>query len=196
MVLRSIFFLLVFFTQLSFSQFEYGLKGGLNFGSSGDIVVVTDQLQKEGDLTSKTGYHLGAYSEVYFLMFYLRPEFQYTKLSSQFEDDLIDNERIELPLSIGYSILGPISLFLGPIVYYNLSQKAKELKLEKIQNTTSLGLHIGARLKLGALGVDVRYEKGFSTTETKLLSQAGIPVSGQIDSQKDQFTLGVSFKIN
>ena len=196
MVLRSIFFLLVFFTQLSFSQFEYGLKGGLNFGSSGDIVVVTDQLQKEGDLTSKTGYHLGAYSEVYFLMFYLRPEFQYTKLSSQFEDDLIDNERIELPLSIGYSILGPISLFLGPIVYYNLSQKANELKLEKIQNTTSLGLHIGARLKLGALGVDVRYEKGLSTTETKLLSQAGIPVSGQIDSQKDQFTLGVSFKLN
>ena len=196
MVLRSIFFLLVFCTQLSFSQFEYGLKGGLNFGSSGDIVVVTDQLQKEGDLTSKTGYHLGVYSEVYFLMFYLRPEFQYTKLSSQFEDDLIDNERIELPLSLGYSILGPISLFLGPIVYYNLSQKANELKLEKIQNTTSLGLHIGARLKLGALGVDVRYEKGLSTTETKLLSQAGIPVSGQIDSQKDQFTLGVSFKIN
>ena len=196
MELRPIFFLLFFCTQLSFSQLEYGVKGGLNFGSSGDIEVFTDQLQKEGDLTSNTGYHLGVYSEVYFLMFYFRPEFQYTKLSSQFEDDLIDNERIELPLSIGYSILGPISLFLGPIVYYNLSQKANELKLEKIQNTTSLGLHIGARLKLGALGVDVRYEKGFSTTETKLLSQAGIPVSGQIDSQKDQFTLGVSFKIN
>lgn len=159
-------------------------------------MVVTDQLQKEGDLTSNTGYHLGVYSEVYFLMFYLRPEFQYTKLSSQFEDDLIDNERIELPLSLGYSILGPISLFLGPIAYYNLSQKANEFKLKKIQNTTSLGFHIGARLKLGAIGVDVRYEKGLSNTETKLLSQAGIPFSGQIDSQKDQFTLGVSFKIN
>ena len=196
MELRPIFFPLVFFTQLSFSQFEYGLKGGLNFGSSGDIVVVTDQLQKEGDLTSNTGYHLGVYSEVYFLMFYFRPEFQYTKLSSQFEDDLIDNERIELPLSLGYSILGPISLFLGPIAYYNLSQKANEMKLEKIQNATSLGLHIGARLKLGALGLDVRYEKGLSNTETKLLSQSGIPVSGQIDSQKDQFTFGISFKLN
>lgn len=196
MELRPIFFLLFFCTQLSFSQFEYGVKGGLNFGSSGDIVVVTDQLQKEGNLTSNTGYHLGVYSEVYFLMFYFRPEFQYTKLSSQFEDDLIDNERIELPLSLGYSILGPISLFLGPIAYYNLSQKANEMKLEKIQNTTSLGLHIGARLKLGALGLDVRYEKGLSNTETKLLSQSGIPVSGQIDSQKDQFTLGISFKLN
>ena len=196
MELRPIFFFLVFCTQLSFSQFEYGLKGGLNFGSSGNIVVVTDQLQKEGDLSSNTGYHLGVYSEVYFLMFYFRPEFQYTKLSSQFEDNLIVNERIELPLSLGYSIMGPISLFLGPIGYYNLSQKANELKLEKIQNTTSLGLHIGARLKLGALGVDVRYEKSLSTTETKLISQAGITVNGQIDSQKDQLTLGVSFKIN
>tara|TARA_B100000575_G_scaffold277549_1_gene263960 strand:+ start:20979 stop:21569 length:591 start_codon:yes stop_codon:yes gene_type:complete len=196
MELRPIFFFLVFCTQLSFSQFEYGLKGGLNFGSSGNILVVTDQLQKEGDLSSNTGYHLGVYSEVYFLMFYFRPEFQYTKLSSQFEDNLIVNERIELPLSLGYSIMGPISLFLGPIGYYNLSQKANELKLEKIQNTTSLGLHIGARLKLGALGVDVRYEKSLSTTETKLISQAGIPVNGQIDSQKDQLTLGVSFKIN
>ena len=194
--MRPIFFFLVFCTQLSFSQFEYGLKGGLNFGSSGNIVVVTDQLQKEGDLSSNTGYHLGVYSEVYFLMFYFRPEFQYTKLSSQFEDNLIVNERIELPLSLGYSIMGPISLFLGPIGYYNLSQKANELKLEKIQNTTSLGLHIGARLKLGALGVDVRYEKSLSTTETKLISQAVIPVNGQIDSQKDQLTLGVSFKIN
>ena len=48
MKLRPIFFLLVFSTQLSFSQFEYGLKVGLNFDSSGDIVVVADQLQKEG----------------------------------------------------------------------------------------------------------------------------------------------------
>ena len=48
MELRPIFFLLFFCTQVSFSQLEYGLKGGLNFGSSGDIVVVTDQFEKRG----------------------------------------------------------------------------------------------------------------------------------------------------
>ena len=41
-------FLLVFSIKLSFSQFEYGLKGGLNFDSSGDILVVTDQFEKKG----------------------------------------------------------------------------------------------------------------------------------------------------
>lgn len=196
MKLRPIFFLLVFSTQLSFSQFEYGLKGGLNFDSSGDIVVVADQLQKEGTLDGKTGYHLGVYAEVDFLIFYLRPELQYTKVSSQFENQSINTSRIELPVSFGLKLLGPVSLFLGPTAFFSLSQDSNELTLDKIQNKTSLGLHIGARLKLGPVGVDLRYEKGLSAMESKLLSQAGVPVGGQINTQPNQFTVGVSYKLN
>ncbi|MBT4826535.1 MAG: hypothetical protein HON74_07465, partial [Flavobacteriaceae bacterium] len=47
---HSILFLLFFTTQLTFSQLEFGLKGGLNFDAAGDIVVVADQLQKQGSL--------------------------------------------------------------------------------------------------------------------------------------------------
>ena len=50
-----ILFLLVFSIKLSFSQFEYGLKGGLNFDSSGDILIVTDQFEKKGTLDGKSG---------------------------------------------------------------------------------------------------------------------------------------------
>jgi hypothetical protein len=196
MKFRPLFFLLLLGSQLSLSQFEYGLRGGFNFDSSGEIKLLSDQLQKEGNLSGKTGYHLGIYAEVGFLIFYLRPELQYTKVSSQFEDDLIDTARIELPASLGITILGPVSLFLGPTAFYSLSQGSNELKFEEIKNKTSLGLHIGARLKLGALGVDLRYEKGLSTMESKLLSQAGIPIGGQINTQPNQFTLGVSFKLN
>lgn len=196
MKFRPLFFLLLLGSQLSLSQFEYGLKGGLNFNSSGEITLLSDQLQKEGNLSGKTGYHLGIYAEVDFLIFYLRPELQYTKVRSQFEDNLIDTARIELPVSLGMTILGPVSLFLGPTAFYSLSQGSNELKFEEIKNKTSLGLHIGARLKLGALGVDLRYEKGLSAMESKLLSQAGIPIGGQINTQPNQFTLGVSFKLN
>ena len=191
-----IFFLLVITTQITFAQIEYGLKGGLNFDSSGDIVVVADQLQKEASLDGKTGYHFGVYAEVDFLVFYLRPELQFTKVSSQFENNSIDNSRIELPVSLGLTVLGPVSLFMGPTAFYSLSQKSNELKLDEIQNKPSLGLHIGARLKLGPIGVDLRYEKGLSAMESKLLSQSGVPVSGQINTQPNQFTLGISFKLN
>ena len=196
MKLRPIFFLLVFSTQLSFSQFEYGLKVGLNFDSSGDIVVVADQLQKEGTLDGKTGYHLGVYAEVDFLIFYLRPVLQYTKVISQFENQSINTSRIELPVSFGLKLLGPASLFLGPTAFFSLTQDSNELTLDKIQNKTSLGLHVGALIKLGPVGVDLRYEKGLSAMESKLLSQTGVPVGGQINTQPNQFTVGVSFKLN
>ena len=193
---HSVLFLLFFTTQLSFSQFEYGLKGGLNFDTAGDIVVVADQLEKQGSLKGKTGYHLGVYAKVKILAFYLRPELQFTKVSSQFEDQSIETSRIELPVSFGINMLGPLSLFFGPTAFFNLSQASNELKLEEIQNKTSMGLHIGARLKLGPIGVDLRYEKGLSAMKSNLLSQAGVPVGGQINTQPNQFTVGVSFKLN
>ena len=193
MKLRPILFLLVFSIKLSFSQFEYGLKVGLNFDSSGDIVVVADQLQKEGTLDGKTGYHLGVYAEVDFLIFYLRPVLQYTKVSSQFENQSINTSRIELPVSFGLKLMGPMSLFLGPTAFFSISQDSNELTLDKIQNNTSLGLHVGAVIKLGPVGVDLRYEKGLSPMESKLLSQAGVPVGGQINTQPNQFTVGGFF---
>jgi hypothetical protein len=193
---HSILFLLFFTTQLTFSQLEFGLKVGLNFDAAGDIVVVADQLQKQGSLKGKTGYHLGVYAKVNILAFYLRPELQFTKVSSQFEDQSIETSRIELPVSFGINMLGPVSLFFGPTAFFNLSQASNELKLEEIQNKTSMGLHIGTRLKLGPIGVDLRYEKGLSAMESNLLSQAGVPVGGQINTQPNQFTVGVSFKLN
>ena len=191
-----ILFLLFFSIQLSFSQFEYGFKGGLNFDSSGDILVVTDQFEKKGALDGKSGYHLGVYAEVDFLILYLRPELQFTKVSSQFENQSINTSRIELPVSFGLKLLGPVSWFMGPTAFFSISQDSSELTIDKIQNNNSLGLHIGARLKLGPLGVDLRYEKGLSPMESKLLSQAGVPVGGQINTQPNQFTIGLSFKIN
>ncbi len=44
MKFHPILFILVFNSQLSFSQLKYGLKGGVNFDSSGDITLVADQL--------------------------------------------------------------------------------------------------------------------------------------------------------
>ena len=191
-----ILFFLVFSVQLSFSQFEYGLKGGLNFDSSGDIVVVTDQFEKKGTLDGKSGYHLGVYAEVDFLILYLRPELQFTKVISKYENQSINTSRMELPVSFGLKVMGPMSLFFGPTAFFSISQDSNELTIDKIQNNTNLGLHMGARLKFGPIGVDLRYEKGLSPMESKLLSQAGVPVSGQINSQPNQFTIGLSFKLN
>ena len=63
---------------------------------------------------------LGVYAKVNILAFYLRPELQFTKVSSQFEDQSIETSRIELPVSFGINMLGPVSLFFGPTAFFNL----------------------------------------------------------------------------
>ena len=79
----SILIILLLNTELTFSQFDYGLKIGLNFDSAGKIKLASDQLEKQGALNSKTGHHFGIYTEVDFLIFYIRPELQFTKVISQ-----------------------------------------------------------------------------------------------------------------
>ncbi|MEK9604416.1 MAG: outer membrane beta-barrel protein [Flavobacteriaceae bacterium] len=191
----TLFFFMIA-SQLGWSQLKYGIKGGLNFDSAGEIKLVSEQLQKEGNLDSKSGFHVGAYAEVDFLIFYLRPELQYTKVSNQFEGNTIENDRIELPVSLGVTVFGPLSFFLGPTAFYSLSQQSEELNFEAVKSKTSLGMHVGTRVQLGPIGVDLRYERGFSAVESRLLSEAGLPTTGQIDTRANQFTIGVSFKLN
>ena len=66
-----IFFLFLLSTQLCLAQLKFGLQGGLNFDSAGDIKLVSEQLQKEGELKSNSGFHVGGYAQADFLIFYL-----------------------------------------------------------------------------------------------------------------------------
>ncbi|MBH46482.1 MAG: hypothetical protein CMC93_07710 [Flavobacteriaceae bacterium] len=188
--------IILFIAQLSFSQIDYGIQGGLNFNRAGSIQLTGEQFVKNVDLGKKTGYHFGLYAKVDFLIFYLRPELQYTRVSSMYDGNTIDNSRIELPLSLGITAIGPLSIFIGPTAYFNLSQKSAELDFANLENKTNLGLHFGTRLQLGALGIDLRYEKGLSDEEVQIVSQAGIPLQGQVNSRPNQFVLGISLKLN
>lgn len=186
----------LFFAQLSFSQIDYGIQGGLNFDRAGSIQLTGEQFVENVDLGKKTGFHFGLFAKVDFLIFYLRPELQYTQVSSEYDGNTIDKSRIELPLSLGITAIGPLSIFIGPTAYFNLSQKSAELDFADLQNKTNLGLHLGTRLQLGALGIDLRYEKVLSDEEVQIISQAGIPVQGQVNSRPNQFVLGISLKLN
>jgi len=82
------------------AQLNFGLQGCLNFDYAGYIKLVSEQLQKKGHLDSKVGFHIRSYAEYDFMVFYLRPELQYTKVTSEFENNTIENERIELHISV------------------------------------------------------------------------------------------------
>jgi hypothetical protein len=58
-----------------------------------------------------------------------------------------------------------------------------------------MGLNIGARVDLGKIQFDIRYERGLSPLETKLLNQGNINIA-KIDNRASLLSLGFSYKIN
>lgn len=190
MKLFKLFLFCIMASQMAFSQLEYGIKGGLNFDSAGKITKLNDDVISKGDLKSESGFNLGVYAQVDVLIFYLRSELQYTKVKRSFEDLNITTSRLELPVSLGYRVLGPLSFFGGPTVFYNLSNKTNIDSFNSLKNKLNFGYHLGVRFNLGSVGADIRYEKGVSS----LVGNA-VKVEST-DLRPNQIVLGLSLKIN
>ena len=185
---------LLLFSISSYSQLHYGLVGGANFQASGDLK------SSLGDVTNftetaqrKTGYYLGAYGQINFLAIYLRPEIHFTQLNSDFENFSFSSSNLEAPISVGYKILPPLSLFAGPSFQYRM-QGDSSISINSIGDQTTMGAHLGARLHLGKIGVDLRYERGLTESEISFLTNEGI--QSKFDARGQKWSLGVSYSLD
>ena len=114
---------LLCFTPL-FAQLSFGVKGGVNYDSFGELNP-TDLSLENFQSDAKTGFHIGVYGNLNLLTFYLRPELQFSQSVSQFNgNETIALNKLEAPVLLGYKILGPLSVFAGPS--FNTSLKKKE----------------------------------------------------------------------
>ena len=177
-------------SHFAFSQFEYGVKGGLNFDSAGKISKLNNDVYTDGSLKSESGFNLGVYAQFDLLILYLRPELQYTKVKRSFEELDVTSSRIELPISLGYKVLGPLSIFAGPSIFYYVSNKTNAYSFDRIINKFNFGHHLGLRLNLGNLSFDFRYEKGNSSVVTDLENFKNT------DLRPNQVVLGMSLKLD
>ncbi|MGC6421719.1 MAG: outer membrane beta-barrel protein [Flavobacteriaceae bacterium] len=186
--------LLLFFYSSVFSQVDYGLVGGLNFQASGDLeTAFQDVASYKETAQRKTGYFIGLYGQINFLLFYLRPEIHFSQLQSDFEDLSFASKNLEAPISFGYKLLPPLSLFVGPSFQFRL-QEDLDVSFETIDSQTTVGAHLGARLDLGSLALDLRYERGLKESEITFLSDKG--VSGVFDARGQKWMLGLSFSLD
>ena len=181
--------LLGLFALSAFAQKDpgFGIKAGLNFNSNGDY-----KFDSAPDLSSDTkmGYHLGIFGQFGDKVFF-RPELIYTKTKSEYDGSDFDMSKLDLPLLVGIRILGPVKIFAGPDLQYILDTDFDEITLGDVENDFTVGLHIGAGVNLGNIGIDLRYERGLSSNEAEAV---GLD-SGRIDTRPSQFILGLSVKL-
>ena len=185
--------LLTGLTAMAQSGSGFGLKGGLNYAGNGNYFDSTRDAFENPD--KNLGYHLGIFGKLGGKI-YVRPELVYTKISSTYENDDFKMSKLDAPVLLGINVIGPLHVFAGPSFQYILDTEFDGVTLGDVENDFTVGLNIGAGVNLGKLGIDLRYERGFSENEVNFINTTGgIPTGDRIDTRPDQLILSLSLKI-
>ena len=195
-VMKHLFFIVLIAVAIPASFFAqsltgYGIKGGLNYNANGDYITSVSANSQNPD--RNIGFHIGVFgklgNQVYF-----KPELVYTSTKSDYTDASFKMRKLDAPMLVGLKVFGPISVFAGPAFQYILDTdfKVSNLSINKIENDFSVGLNFGFGFNLNKLGIDVRYERGFSNNEASFLDNNGISVDNRLDTRPDQLILSLS----
>jgi len=180
---------------IGFSQenkITFGVKAGLNYGDNGRIEG-TDIINLSAD--DRVGYHLGVFlrgklSE----KIYLKPELQYTVNNSIYRLGIIDLDynikKLDLPILVGISVLGPIHVFGGPALQYIVENDLENVRLGDVKNEFTVGLQFGAGIQLERFNIDLRYERGLNKNRSESID-TGI----RVDSRPNQLILGIAMDL-
>ncbi len=190
---------LILISGNAMAQVSYGIKGGLNYGATGEY---ENYSQVMGDASTvingkdKTGFHLGGFAKLEFLGIFLQPELVYTRLNTEYTtfDNRVD--KVDAPILLGLNVLGPLNIKAGPSFQYIMKNKLEntDLKISDVEDEITMGYQVGLGLKLGSLGFDARYEGALK--ENNAFGEAATDRNFKIDSRPSQWILSVSYSFN
>ena len=184
MKLVLLFFSLILYSYSYAQDYTIGVRGGLNYFSIGDINSRGGSIEigKPDELftpNKEMGTQFGVFFNVLFGKVYLQPELNYVSSKNNYSFPLKTSawktSKIDIPLLVGYKIVEPVSIYLGPSLnIYN------ETILDGVQVTpysdggpdlekTTFHINIGVMAKYGRFGLDLRYEIGLEETKEELL---------------------------
>lgn len=171
----------------------YGIKGGLNYNSNGDYIESAQSAAQNPD--KNVGYHLGVWGKLGNDI-YLRPELVYTHTKSGYDDGDFKMSKLDVPVLAGIKIIGPLHVFAGPAFQYILNTKFDGIKIDDVKNDFSVGLNLGVGVNLGSLGVELRYERGFSENEAHFINtNLTDGLEDRIDTRPDQLIVSLSIAL-
>ncbi|WP_343764843.1 outer membrane beta-barrel protein [Gangjinia marincola] len=187
--------LLVTGLNLHAQSFEYGVKGGLNYGSTDDLEGSLAGIDIDETADNKVGFHLGLYSKFEVIGIFIQPELVYTRLNSEYELGDYSINKLDLPILAGIELIGPLNIKLGPSFQYIFSNDDLDsIEIGEVENDITVGYQAGLGLTLGRLGVDVRYEGNFFENESVAVDAAE-NTSFTLDNRPSQWILSLSYSL-
>lgn len=166
----------------------YGIKGGVNYNGNGDYFESIGSAAEDPD--RNVGFHIGVFGK-FGRRFYVKPELVYTNTKSSYDSGDFKMQKLDAPLLVGLKVIGPLSVFAGPAFQYIIDTEFENIKISDVENDFSLGLNFGIGVNIDKIGIDLRYERGFSKNEATFLTDNGLSI-GMLDTRPEQLILSVS----
>ena len=179
---------------------SFGIKGGLNFGATGEYESIGDAsgdfMSSFEDGESKTGFHAGLFAKFELLGIFIQPEVMYTELNTEYTAFDYKLSKIDAPVLLGVNILGPLNIKAGPSFQYILDNKVdgSGIDIDDVDKDITIGYQLGAGIELGKLGLDARYEGAFTENTAFGLNETASE-SFTVDSRPSQWILSVSYAL-
>ncbi len=208
-ILFAFFCLGSLFATVQAQEFKFGLKGGINKTSGGTLTgiksapIYTDAtFNAEGEI----GFHGGAWAQVNFGKFFIRPEIVYSALESRFDfpnrPAIYAVDELSVPFLVGYNVWGPIDVYVGP-AYKNIMESTLEgtepADQEIVVQNTPLSAQAGVKVEFGSFGLDVRYDRTMATEENQLVdivnSVYGVNRANFEDARLNQIIVSLTIKL-
>ena len=171
--MRSIISILVLFVATSLSaQSGFGVKGGLTYNADDGLFKTVDQTyQTKGE--GSMGYNIGVFKRFALTGLYVQPEVMYVNYKSKFEDSSrkdyeVTYKRIDVPVSVGTTVLKLGYVQAGPVLSYYFDDKIDVNELSNVQqDEIALAFQLGAGVELNNLSLNLRYDFPLGDRETK-----------------------------
>lgn len=176
---------------------EFGIKGGFNYGATGDYENVSDVASDASTIIKgkeKAGWHAGLYGQFEVAGIFLRPELLYTELNTDYKDFNYKLTKLDAPILVGVNILGPLNIKAGPSFQYIMKNELEDTNFEigDVDKKITVGYELGLGVDLGKLGFEVRYEGAFQ--ENNAVGQTASD-HFKIDSRPSQWILSLSYAL-
>lgn len=192
-VIATVVFGFIGFTISAQNGSSFGIKGGLNYGANGDYFESIEANAQSPD--RNLGYHIGLFGKIGNTLFF-KPELVYTATKSDYNSNVFSIKKIDAPLLVGVKVLGPLNVFAGPSLQYILDTEFENINIDSVENDFSVGLNFGIGVSFDNIGIDLRYERGFSSNEATFIDDNFVPeVSSRIDTRPDQLILSLSIAL-
>jgi len=202
---KKINLLFLIISLSAFSQFEYGLKGGISFNSNLNINSKIESIDNSINIfESRNGQHIGVFLKLSISDFFIRPEIIYSKIKNSYDipynlprtENIVtdfNQHKIDVPVMLGYKVFGLVNLFAGPRFEFIKNVSYDNIDLNDLKNQYTLGLQYGIGLKFGKFEIELRAERGFSENEINFMENKAEIKNQYITSQGRLYLLGVSY---